>query len=173
MATKIRLARGGSKRRAYYHISVADARAPRDGKFIERIGNYNPNTNPATIELNFEKALKWLQTGAQPTDTVRAILSYKGVLYKNHLLNGVKKGALTEAQVEEKFNAWLAEKEGKITAKTDGLSKAEAEDAKKRLAAEVEANKKREDAIAAKNTPEVEEAPAAEEATNEGEETAE
>lgn len=173
MATKIRLARGGSKRRAYYHISVADARAPRDGKFIERIGNYNPNTNPATIELDFESALKWVQNGAQPTDTVRAILSYKGVLYKNHLLNGVKKGALTEAQVEEKFNAWLAEKEGKITAKTEGLSKAEAEDAKNRLAAEAEANKKREEAIAAKNTPEVEEAPAAEENTTEGEETAE
>jgi small subunit ribosomal protein S16 len=173
MATKIRLARGGSKRRAYYHISVADARAPRDGKFIERIGNYNPNTNPATIDLDFESALKWVQNGAQPTDTVRAILSYKGVLYKNHLLNGVKKGALTEAQVEEKFNAWLAEKEGKITAKTEGLSKAEAEDAKNRLAAEAEANKKREEAIAAKNTPEVEEAPAAEENTTEGEETAE
>ncbi len=173
MATKIRLARGGSKRRAYYHISVADARSPRDGKFIERIGNYNPNTNPATIELNFEKALEWIQNGAQPTDTVRAILSYKGVLYKNHLLNGVKKGALTEVQVEEKFNLWLAEKEGKITAKADGLSKAEAEDAKKRLAAEVEANKKREEAIAAKNTPEAEEAPAAEENTTEGEDTAE
>ncbi len=114
MPTKIRLQRRGKKARPFYHIVIADGRAPRDGKFIEKIGTYNPITNPADIQLNFDRALYWLQTGAQPTDTVRDLLSYKGVIYKNHLLTGVKKGALTEEQAEAKFQAWLSEKEAKI-----------------------------------------------------------
>ena len=111
MATKIRLARHGKKGKPFYHIVAADARAPRDGRYIERIGSYNPNTNPAIIDINFERALDWVMKGAQPTDTVKAMLSYRGVMYKKHLLNGVKKGALTNEQVEERFNAWLEEKE--------------------------------------------------------------
>ena len=107
MAVKIRLARHGKKGYAFYHIVAADSRAPRDGKFIEKLGTYNPNTNPATIDLNFEKALGWLLKGAQPTDTCRAILSYKGVMYKKHLLGGVAKGAFTEAEAEARFNKWL------------------------------------------------------------------
>lgn len=166
MATKIRLQRHGKKRKPFYHIVIADSRAKRDGKFIEKIGTYNPNTNPATIELDIEGALKWVQTGAEMTDTARAILSYKGVLYKNHLVNGVKKGALTEADVEKKFAAWVAEKEAKITAKKDNLSKAEQDALAKRLAAEAEVNAARAKAIEAKNAPEPEvveeEAPAAE-----------
>ena len=114
MATKIRLARHGKKGKPYYHIVVADVRAKRDGRYIERIGSYNPNVNPASIDVNFDKALDWILKGAQPTDTVRAMLSYKGVLYMKHLLGGVKKGALTQEQVEEKFTAWLNEKEVKI-----------------------------------------------------------
>ena len=106
MPTKIRLARHGRKRKPFYHIVIADSRAPRDGKFIERVGSYNPNTNPATIDLDFDKALSWLQKGAQPTDTVRTILSFKGVLYKNHLLKGVLKGAFSEEVAEEKFKDW-------------------------------------------------------------------
>ena len=155
MATKIRLQRHGKKRKPFYHIVIADSRAKRDGKFIEKIGTYNPNTNPATIELNIESALKWVQTGAEMTDTARAILSYKGVLYKNHLVNGVKKGALTEADVEKKFNAWLADKDAKIAAKRDNLSKAEQDALAKRMAAEVEVNAARAKAIEAKNAPEV------------------
>ena len=114
MATKIRLQRHGRKGYAYYHIVVADSRAPRDGKFIERIGSYNPNTNPATVDLNFDRALYWVQVGAQPTDTARNLLSDKGVYLKKHLLGGIKKGALTEEQVEEKFNVWQNEKENKL-----------------------------------------------------------
>ena len=110
MAVKIRLARHGKKGFAFYHIVAADSRAPRDGKFIEKLGTYNPNTNPATIDLNFEKALDWLLKGAQPTDTCRAILSYKGVMYKKHLLGGVAKGAFSESDAEAKFNKWLSEK---------------------------------------------------------------
>ena len=107
MATKIRLQRFGKKGKPFYHVVVADSRSPRDGKFIERLGSYNPNTNPATIDINFEKALEWVNSGAQPTDTCRAILSYKGVLYKKHLEGGVKKGALTAEQAEAKFNEWV------------------------------------------------------------------
>ena len=125
MATKIRLARHGKKGKPFYHIVIADSRSKRDGKYIERIGSYNPNINPALIDINFDRALYWIGVGAQPTDTVRAMLSYKGVLYKNHLLKGVKKGALTEAQVEKKFNAWLAEKENKIESKISNLEKAQ------------------------------------------------
>jgi len=121
MAVKIRLQRHGKKDQAFFHLVVADGRAPRDGKFIEKLGTYNPNSNPATIDLNFDSTLSWLMKGAQPTDTVRAILSYKGIMMKKHLLEGVKKGALTEAQVEQKFNAWLDEKSGKILGKHDRL----------------------------------------------------
>ena len=123
MAVKIRLARHGKKGYAFYHIVAADSRAPRDGRFIEKLGTYNPNTNPATIDLDFEKALDWLQKGAQPTDTCRAILSYKGVMYKKHLLGGVAKGAFTETEAEARFNKWMeAEKAGKIEAKTNKLA---------------------------------------------------
>ncbi|MDR2233562.1 MAG: 30S ribosomal protein S16 [Tannerella sp.] len=110
MATKIRLQRHGHKRYAFYHVVVADSRAPRDGKFIERIGSYNPNTNPATIDLNFERALHWLQVGAQPSDTARMILSREGVCMKKHLLEGVKKGAFDEAAAETKFQEWITKK---------------------------------------------------------------
>jgi small subunit ribosomal protein S16 len=116
MAVKIRLQRHGKKDAAFFHVVAADGRAPRDGAFIEKLGTYNPNTNPATIDLNFENTLKWLQNGAQPTDTCKAILSYKGILMKKHLLDGVKKGALTEAQVEERFAKWLDQKAAKINA---------------------------------------------------------
>jgi small subunit ribosomal protein S16 len=121
MPAKIRLQRHGRKRYAYYHIVIADSRAPRDGSNVERIGSYNPNTNPATIDLDFDKALTWLNNGAQPTDTVRAILSYKGVLYKKHLLGGVAKGAFTAEEAETRFEAWMTEKANKIQAKKEGL----------------------------------------------------
>jgi small subunit ribosomal protein S16 len=153
MATKIRLQRFGKKGKPFYHVVVADARAPRDGKFIERLGSYNPNTNPATIEINFEKALDWVNKGAQPTDTCRAILSYKGVMYKKHLEGGVKKGALTIEQAEAKFAEWLESKAGKIEGKKESLTKSKDEVKKAALAAEA---KKKEDiaaAIVAKNTP--------------------
>ncbi|MDX1315863.1 MAG: 30S ribosomal protein S16, partial [Eudoraea sp.] len=122
MPVKIRLARRGRKFATIFNIVVADSRAPRDGKFIEELGQYNPNTNPATITLDFDKALDWLQKGAQPTDTCRAILSYKGVLYKKHLLEGVKKGAFDEAEAEKRFQTWMKEKEAKIQAKVDKLA---------------------------------------------------
>ena len=163
MATKIRLQRHGKKGKPVYHIVVADSRSKRDGKKIERVGLYNPNTNPATIDLNFDSTLNWVLTGAQPTDTVRAILSYKGVMYKKHLIEGVRKGALTEEQVEERFNAWLEDKESRIEKKADGLTKAQEEARAKALEAEAEVNKKRAEALAAKNAPVVEateEAPA-------------
>ena len=114
MPTKIRLQRRGKKGQPFYHIVIADGRAPRDGKFIEKIGIYNPLTRPASIDIDFNKAIDWLTKGAQPTDTVKAILSYKGILYKSHLLKGVQKGAMTEEQAEIKFQAWLQEKEAKI-----------------------------------------------------------
>jgi len=122
MAVKIRLQRHGKKDRVFFHLVVADSRAPRDGAFIEKLGVYNPNTNPATVDINFESTLKWLQDGAVPTNTCKAILSYKGILMKKHLLDGVKKGALTAEQVEKKFAAWLQEKEAKVNAKKDHLS---------------------------------------------------
>ena len=166
MATKIRLQRHGKKVKPFYYIVVAAARAPRDGRFIERLGSYNPNTNPATIDINFDKTLDWVNDGAQPTDTVRAILSYKGVLYKKHLQGGLKKGALTEEQVETKFQEWLDTKEGKITGKKTGLVSAKDEARKAALAAEAKKKEAKAAAIVAKNTPEVEEveAPAEEEA---------
>jgi len=152
MPVKIRLARHGRKRNAYYYIVVADGRAPRDGKYIERIGDYNPNTNPATINLNFEKALSWLEKGAQPTDTARAILSYEGVMYKKHLLGGIKKGAFDEATAESKFNTWKQEKLAKIQAKHDKLAKSFEDEKKKRLEEEAKVNELRAQNIAKKNS---------------------
>ncbi len=122
MPVKIRLTRQGRKKRSYYHIIVADSRAPRDGRFIEKLGNYDPNTNPATIELDFEKSLNWVLKGAQPTDTCRAILSYKGVMYKMHLMEGVKKNAFSEDEAEKKFAEWLSQKEAKIQSKRDRIA---------------------------------------------------
>lgn len=162
MPTKIRLQRFGKKNYAFFHVVVADSRAPRDGKFIERIGTYNPNTNPATIDVDFSRALYWVKTGAQPTETCKALLSYKGVLHKDHLDRGVVKGALTQEQADKKFEAWLKEKESKIEGKKDGLSKSKLEQEKAALKAEKEANEKKVAAIAAKVAPPVEEAPAAE-----------
>jgi len=150
MATKIRLQRHGRKGYAFYHIVIADSRAPRDGKFIERIGSYNPNTNPATIDLKFDRALYWLQTGAQPTDTVKNILSAQGVLLKKHLLGGVKKGAFTEADAETKFQAWLDVKKKSITSEISKLSEKERAAAKAKLDAEKTANKAKAEALAAK-----------------------
>jgi small subunit ribosomal protein S16 len=153
MATKIRLQRFGKKGKPFYHVVVADARAPRDGKFIERLGSYNPNTNPATIEINFEKALDWVNKGAQPTDTCRAILSYKGILYKKHLEGGVKKGALTEEQAEAKFALWLEGKAVKIEGKKETLSKSKQEIKKATLLAESKKKEEMAAAIIVKNTP--------------------
>ena len=159
MPVKIRLQRHGKKGKPYYWIVAADARAKRDGKYLEKLGSYNPNTNPATIELNVDGAVKWLQNGAQPTETAKGILSYKGAMLKNHLAGGVRKGALTEEQAEAKFTAWLEEKAGKVEAKSQGLTSAQAEAKAKALEAEKATNEAR---IAA-NTPVVEEV--AEEAT--------
>ncbi|SNR74542.1 30S ribosomal protein S16 [Lutibacter flavus] len=143
MPVKIRLQRHGKKGKPFYWIVAADARSKRDGKYLEKIGTYNPNVNPAAIDVDIDGAVKWLQNGAQPTDTAKAILSYKGVMLKNHLAGGVKKGALTEEQAEEKFQAWSDEKAGKISAKVDSLAKVE-EDAKtKAFEAEVKVNEER------------------------------
>jgi small subunit ribosomal protein S16 len=163
MATKIRLQRHGKKGKPFYYIVVADARAPRDGRFIERLGSYNPNTNPATIDINFDKTLDWVNNGAQPTDTCRAILSYKGVMYKKHLQGGLKKGALTEEQVESKFQEWLDHKDNKITGKKDSLTTAKQDARKAALAAEAKKKEERAAAIVAKNTPPAEEVEVAEE----------
>ena len=168
MATKIRLQRHGKKGKPFYYIVVADARAPRDGRFIERLGSYNPNTNPATIDINFDKTLDWVNNGAQPTDTCRAILSYKGVLYKKHLQGGVKKGALTEAQVEERFTKWLEQKNTKISTKKDDLSASAKKAAAEKLKAETASKAAKAAKIAAKSTPAAEEnAPATEETSSE------
>ena len=149
MPVKLRLQRHGKKGKPFYWIVAADARAKRDGKYLEKLGIYNPNTNPATIEVDVDGAVKWLNNGAQPTDTAKNILSYKGVLYKKHLAGGVAKGALTQEQADEKFEAWVTEKEGKINAKKDNLAK-DAEKAKaKALEAEKEVNAKREAEAAA------------------------
>lgn len=152
MPVKIRLTRHGKKRKPYYHIVIADGRAPRDGRFIERIGVYNPNTNPATIEINFDKALDWLQKGAQPTETCRAILSYKGVLYKKHLIGGVKKGAFSEEEAEKRFQTWLKEKETKILAKKEGFNKILEDTSRKLLEAEAKVNEARALEIAKRNS---------------------
>ncbi len=143
MSVKIRLQRHGKKGKPFYWIVAADARSKRDGRYLEKLGIYNPNTNPATIDLNVDGAVTWLQNGAQPTDTARAILSYKGALLKNHLAGGVKKGALTEEQAESKFEAWSKEKEAKIEAKADGLANAKADAKAEALAAEKAVNEAR------------------------------
>jgi small subunit ribosomal protein S16 len=143
MPVKIRLQRHGKKGKPFYWIVAADVRSTRDGKYLEKIGTYNPNTNPATIDLDVNGAVKWLQNGAQPTDTAKAILSYKGVMLKNHLTGGVRKGALTEEQAEAKFQAWLDEKAGKIDAKKQGLAKAETDAIAKAFEAEVKVNEER------------------------------
>ncbi len=141
MATKIRLQRHGRKNYAYYHVVVADSRAPRDGRIIERIGSYNPNTNPATVVLNFDRALYWLNVGAQPTDTARNILSGEGVLLMKHLQGGVKKGAFDEATATKKFEAWKADREKAQEAIRDTDASKKAETLKQRLEAEKEINK--------------------------------
>ncbi|WP_339751451.1 30S ribosomal protein S16 [uncultured Winogradskyella sp.] len=143
MPVKIRLQRHGKKGKPYYWIVAADSRSKRDGKYLEKLGAYNPNTNPATIELDVNGAVQWLQNGAQPTDTAKAILSYKGAMLKHHLAGGVRKGALTEEQAETKFNAWLEEKAAKVQAKADGLSKADADAKAKALEAEKAVNEAR------------------------------
>tara|TARA_R110002050_G_scaffold131506_13_gene253378 strand:+ start:5289 stop:5837 length:549 start_codon:yes stop_codon:yes gene_type:complete len=143
MPVKIRLQRHGKKGKPYYWIVAADARSKRDGKYLEKLGAYNPNTNPATVELDVDGAVKWLQNGAQPTDTAKNLLSYKGALLKNHLVGGVRKGALTEEQAEAKFTAWLEEKTGKVQAKAEGLSEAEAKAKTDALAAEKAVNEAR------------------------------
>ena len=163
MPVKIRLQRHGKKGKPFFWIVAADSRSKRDGKFLEKLGIYNPTTNPATIELDVDSSVKWLQNGAQPTDTAKAILSYKGALLKNHLAGGVRKGALTEEQAEEKFNAWVEEKAGKVDAKKDTLSKEQEAAKAKALEAEKEVNAKREaDAAAAAAAPAEEAAPEAE-----------
>ena len=164
MATKIRLQRHGRKGYAFYQIVIADSRAPRDGRFIERIGSYNPNTNPATVDLNFERALYWLQVGAQPTDTTRNILSREGVCLKKHLLEGVKKGAFDEATAETKFQAWLKNKQASVQAVKDKDSEAAKAAAIARLEAEKEPEivaKKKAELAAAEAAKQAEEAAAA------------
>ncbi len=177
MPVKIRLQRHGKKGKPFYWVVAADARAKRDGRYLEKIGTYNPNTNPATVDINIDQAVKWLENGAQPTDTAKTLLSYRGALLKHHLNGGVRKGAFSEEEAEKRFTAWLEEKQAKIQAKVDGLSKAEATALAERLAAEKEVNEKRiaaqqaaeapeaegEDAPAVEAAPEAE-APAAEEA---------
>jgi small subunit ribosomal protein S16 len=151
MAVKIRLARKGRKKLAFYHIVVADSRSPRDGRYIEKIGSYNPITNPATIELDFDKALGWLQNGALPTDTCRAILSYKGVLMKKHLLEGVKKGAFDETEALKRFDEWVKQNEAKIEAKKSNLEKSQDEELSKKLTVEKRVNEARAAKLAKKN----------------------
>ncbi len=166
MPVKIRLQRHGKKGKPFYWVVAADSRAKRDGKFLEKLGTYNPNTNPAQITLNVDASVQWLTNGAQPTDTARRILSYKGVMLKHHLLGGVAKGALTEEQVETKFQAWLDEKAGIVTAKTDDLAKTKADAKAKALEAEKEVSDKRKaDQVAAAAPEEV--APEAEATTEE------
>lgn len=168
MATKIRLQRHGRKGYPYYHIVVADSRAPRDGKFIERIGSYNPNTNPATVDLNFERALYWVMTGAQPTDTTRNILSTEGVMLMKHLQGGVRKGAFDEAEAQKRFDAWKTQKEGVINKTKEQVAADKAATAKARLAAEVEVNKARAAELAKKKAEAIEaQAAAAKEAAAE------
>jgi small subunit ribosomal protein S16 len=143
MPVKIRLQRHGKKGKPFYWIVAADARAKRDGRYLEKLGTYNPNTNPATVNIKLEDAVTWLEKGAQPTDTARTLLSYKGVMLKHHLNGGIRKGALTQEEADKKFAAWLEEKEGKIQAKKDGLSQTESDAKAKRLADEKAVSDKR------------------------------
>lgn len=173
MATKIRLQRRGHKDYAFYPIVIADSRAPRDGKFIERIGSYNPNTNPATVTLNFERALYWLNVGALPTETVRTILSQKGVLLMKHLQGGVKKGAFDEAEAQKRFEAWKQKKQQAVDADKTAMATKQQEAAKARFEAEQAVNKAKAEAVAKKKAElaaakaEAEAAAAAEAAANE------
>jgi len=166
MATKLRLQRHGRNKKAYYYIVAADSRAPRDGRFIERIGDYNPNTNPATINLDLTKAVKWLDTGAIPTDTVRAILSYKGAMMLHHLHGGANKGAFTAEEAETKFQTWMTEKETKVQSKRDNLASVKDQSKAEKLKAEAKIKDAKAAAIAAKNAVvepvAIEETPAAE-----------
>ena len=180
MPVKIRLQRHGKKGKPFYWVVAADARAKRDGRYLEKIGTYNPNTNPATVDLDIDAAVKWLENGAQPTDTARTLLSYRGALLKHHLQGGVSKGALTQEDADAKFEAWLEDKGNRIQAKVDGLSKEEAKAQADAFAAEKAVNEKRVSdakaldeeaateaaaAVAAEEAaanPEVEEAPVAE-----------
>ena len=171
MSVKIRLQRHGKKGKPFYWVVAADSRSKTDGKYLEKIGTYNPNTNPATIDLNLDSAVRWLHNGAQPTDTAKAILSYKGALLKHHHDGGIRKGALTQEQAEAKLAAWLEAKSGKVDAKKDGLTKAQADAKANAFKAEQDVNAKRlanaakaeADAIAAESAVEVEEeAPVAE-----------
>ncbi|GGD47533.1 30S ribosomal protein S16 [Muriicola marianensis] len=163
MPVRIRLQRHGKKGKPFYWIVAADSRAKRDGKFLEKLGIYNPNTNPATIDINVDQSVQWLNNGAQPSDTARRILSYKGVLLKHHLMGGVRKGALTEEEAEKKFQAWLDEKAKKVADKEKNLSKAQEEAKKKALEAEKEVAEKRAQAAAEAELPETPEAVSAEE----------
>lgn len=169
MATKIRLQRQGRKGHPFFPIVIADSRAPRDGRFIERIGSYDPNTNPATINLNFERALYWLQTGAQPTDTVRSILRVNGVLYMKHLLTGVKKGAFTEEEANRRFEEWKASHEKIEAKKVAKIAAKNEEDAKQRLAHEQEVNREKAEAVAKKKAEKLAEEEAAAKAALEAE----
>lgn len=175
MATKIRLQRHGRKGYAYYHIVIADSRAPRDGKFIERIGSYNPNTNPATVDLNFERALYWVNVGAQPTDTVRNILSGEGVMLMKHLQGGIKKGAFDEAEAQKRFDAWKATKTRTLDKTKEQVAAEKAAKARARLDAEIKVNqekaaelaKKKAEALAAQEAAAAEAAQTEETATPE------
>ncbi len=155
MPVKIRLQRHGKKGKPFYWVVAADARSKRDGRYLEKLGTYNPNTNPATVNLKFDDIVNWLDKGAQPTDTARTLLSYKGIMLKHHLNGGVRKGALTQEVADKKLTAWLEEKEAKVQAKKDGLSKSEFDVKSKRLAEEKEISKKR---LADVTAPEAEEA---------------
>ena len=157
MATRIRLARHGRRKQAFYHIVVADQKAPRNGRYIEKLGVADPNTNPATIEINFDSAVNWLLKGAQPSDTAKAILSYKGVMMKKHLMAGVAKGAFNEEEAEKRFTAWMDEKENKVADKKSGLEEAGITAEKAALAAEKAKSDERAAALALKNAPVVEE----------------
>lgn len=157
MPTKIRLQRHGKKGSAFFHLVAADGRAPRDGKFIEKLGTYNPTTNPATIDINFDRCLHWVQVGAQPTDTAKAILSYKGVMMKDHLLRGALKGAFTPEQAETKFQAWLESKQSKVSGKVQSLEAAKKAAYDAKMKAETDSKNKKAAAILAKNTPAAEE----------------
>ena len=159
MAVKIRLSRRGRKKLAMYDVVVADARAPRDGRFIEKLGTYNPLTNPASVEINDDRAFEWLMNGAQPTDTVKAMLSYRGILMRKHLQIGVIKGAITQEQADGKLAAWLTEKEGRLQANRDKISQSKDADAKARREAETKVKEARAEAIRKKAQVVVEAAP--------------
>ena len=161
MAVKIRLQRHGRKSYAFYPIVIADSRAPRDGRFIERIGSYNPNTNPATVDLDFDRALYWVEQGAQPTDTVRSILSHEGVMMKWHLNGGVKKGAFTQEEADRRYNAWKAEREKKVADKKTAIYNKASEEKKARFNAEVEVNEARAKEVAKKKAEKIAAAEAA------------